>query len=603
MQLTIGMAVYDDFHGAVFTCQSLALHHALGNDCEIIIVDNNPFSAHGRDTRGYAESVKWRGNHPLVRYVPMPEATGTTQPRERIFAEAHGEIVLVMDPHVLLAPGSLERLLAYYREHPDCQDLLSGPLLYDSLEDIETQFDPVWNVDTKPDGQRFYSEMWGRWGHDPRGDNPDGEPFPIWAQGLGLFSCRRDAWLGFNRHFRGFGGEEGYIHEKFRQAGRQALCLPFLRWWHRFGRPDGVPYPLSRWNKVRNYVLGHQELGLDVGPIHEHFVQSGLFPQSLWDYLLADPILHEREPTLEEIDPRYAPQTTLQELAQQVAHVPRDLDQHAQRLAGLAQGKRILLFGKRREWDLFLLAGQPISLESHNSEHDPWDLATLADRAGIGYVRGIEDSLHTAIGEAAEPYDLIILDTEHSAPRLQQELDRYHGHAQRILIRSTGAFGEQAEASNQPGLNYALRAFLEAHSDWFVSEHREEQYGWTIISRVVSERPENPVWPWDPGFGPGAELGKLLKSIGISDTPSCDCRAKRAQMNRWGVAGCTANREQIVTWMREGSERWGYAAKLRAAAAAAGTGLAFQLNWLDPYPSLVDLAIAKAREIAEVSPT
>jgi hypothetical protein len=96
-------------------------------------------------------------------------------------------------------------------------------------------------------------------------------------QGLGVFSCRKAAWLSFHPGFRGFGGEEGYIHEKFRQAGRRCLCLPWLRWMHRFGRPNGVQYPLIVEDKLRNYVLGHAELGLDLAPVLEHF--AAFLPQ------------------------------------------------------------------------------------------------------------------------------------------------------------------------------------------------------------------------------------------------------------------------------------------------------------------------------------
>jgi hypothetical protein len=92
-------------------------------------------------------------------------------------------------------------------------------------------------------------------------------------QGLGVFSCLKEAWPGFHPGFRGFGGEEGYIHEKFRQAGGRCLCLPWLRWMHRFGRPAGVKYPLSIEDKLRNYVIGHAELGLDLTPVLEHFSQ------------------------------------------------------------------------------------------------------------------------------------------------------------------------------------------------------------------------------------------------------------------------------------------------------------------------------------------
>jgi hypothetical protein len=90
-------------------------------------------------------------------------------------------------------------------------------------------------------------------------------------QGLGVFSCRKQAWLGFNPNFRGFGGEEGYIHEKFRQAGARTLCLPALRWLHRFGRPAGIPYRVTVEEKLRNYLIGHLELGLSIQPVIEHF--------------------------------------------------------------------------------------------------------------------------------------------------------------------------------------------------------------------------------------------------------------------------------------------------------------------------------------------
>ena len=76
----------------------------------------------------------------------------------------------------------------------------------------------------------------------------------------------------------------------------RCLCLGFLKWVHRFARPGGVKYPLTRWNKVRNYVLGHQELGQPLDRVHEHFVVGGLFSQKHWDYLLADPIAHISEP-------------------------------------------------------------------------------------------------------------------------------------------------------------------------------------------------------------------------------------------------------------------------------------------------------------------
>ena len=59
-----------------------------------------------------------------------------------------------------------------------------------------------------------------------------------------------------------------------RQAGGRTLCLPWLRWLHRFSRPGGVPYPLFIEDKLRNYIIGHSELGLPLEPIIAHFEES-----------------------------------------------------------------------------------------------------------------------------------------------------------------------------------------------------------------------------------------------------------------------------------------------------------------------------------------
>ena len=47
--------------------------------------------------------------------------------------------------------------------------------------------------------------------------------------------------------------------------------MPFLRWIHRFERPKGAPYPLEVMSKIRNYLIGHAELGLDIKPLVNHF--------------------------------------------------------------------------------------------------------------------------------------------------------------------------------------------------------------------------------------------------------------------------------------------------------------------------------------------
>jgi hypothetical protein len=168
-----------------------------------------------------------------------------------------------VDSHVLFRPGALARLLDHVAADPDSRDLWQGPLVGDDLAARGTHFDPVWRAG-----------MYGVWATDPRGLDPDAPPFEIPMQGLGVFGCRRAAWPGFNPRLRGFGGEEGYLHEKIRRAGGRTLCLPFLGWLHRFNRPFGPRYAVSLEDRVRNYLLVHDELGLDPSSAIEHFEQA-----------------------------------------------------------------------------------------------------------------------------------------------------------------------------------------------------------------------------------------------------------------------------------------------------------------------------------------
>lgn len=247
--LTIGMPTYNDFDGVYMTVQALRLYQNL-EGVELLVVDNYGCD----DTRSF---VEWDAGG---RYVLANEVVGTAAAKNRVFAEARGDTVLCCDSHVLFAPGVIARLRSYFRAHRDCRDLLQGPMLSDNFQTVSTHQEPVW------EGMK-----WGRWATDPRGLDPSGAPFEIWGQGMGAFSCRKAAWLGFNQDFRGFGGEEGYIHEKYRQRGARCLCLPWLRWGHRFGRGSGAPYPLLLRDLVRNYVVGHLELGLDLGPVIAHY--------------------------------------------------------------------------------------------------------------------------------------------------------------------------------------------------------------------------------------------------------------------------------------------------------------------------------------------
>ena len=252
--LTIGMSVYDDYDGFYFTIQALRLYHPeILDEVEFIAIDNNPAGPCAKAMKGLEN---WAPN---FSYIPYGSRKGTAV-RDLIFREAAGEFVLCIDSHVLFPPGAVARLIDYCRQHSESRDLVQGPLLQDD-GNLSTHLEPKWWS-----GELFF----GEWATDERGTDVDAPPFDIPMQGLGVFACRREAWPGFNPRFQGFGGEEGYIHEKIRRAGGRTLCLPFLRWRHRFARPEGIPFSPTWEERLRNYLIGYDELGQDPAPAIAH---------------------------------------------------------------------------------------------------------------------------------------------------------------------------------------------------------------------------------------------------------------------------------------------------------------------------------------------
>ena len=255
MKLTVGMPTFDDYDGVFFTVQSLRMFHPeVMDEAEILVVDNNPNSSHGQTVKHLLE-----GWVPNGRYVPFSDTTGAANSKNVVFEEASGEYVICIDCHILLQAGAL-RTFIQFMDDEGGDHLYQGPMFLDNLSQCITHMEPVWR-----------GEMHGIWANSISPSEVPSAPFEIQQHGGGLLACRKDAWLGFNPDFAGFGGEEGYIHQKYRQVGRSTFCLPFLKWLHRFGRPEGVKYPLSRYNKIRNYVIGRLELQCDYDDVIDHF--------------------------------------------------------------------------------------------------------------------------------------------------------------------------------------------------------------------------------------------------------------------------------------------------------------------------------------------
>jgi hypothetical protein len=60
--------------------------------------------------------------------------------------------------------------------------------------------------------------------------------------------------------------------------------------------------------------------------------------------------------------------------------------------------------------------------------------------------------------------------------------------------------------------------------------------------------------------GPGTELKKLLKRVGITATPNCSCNARARRMDEEEVrepGWCEAHLDEIVGWLREEATKRG----------------------------------------------
>lgn len=500
-KLLIGMAHYSDFDGVYFTIQSLRLHHPeVIPHIEVAVIDNNPTDPHGnavRDLFGWIKDIP-------AHYIPYTETNGTAATRNLLFQIGTAPAVMCIDPHVLLAPSSVKRLIDWYDAHPDTEDLYQGPMLYDDLKNYATHFDNRWD-----------GEMWGKWAlawhaeNDgyvevrdnqiftlpdyqpttkkalrPAGDDPNEEPFEIPAMGLGLFTCRRAAWLGFNSAFKGFGGEEHYIHEKYRQAGHKTLCLPFLKWLHRFGRPNGVPYNLQAWDKVRNYVIGHKELGLDLTPVHEHFVKTGKISEPNWKALLDG----KDEPVSASgcgCNKAMAA-LTLEDAYNTAANTPSDINEHVPTLKELAnQCEVVVEFGVRTGVSTTgLLAGQPKKLVSYDLNDSPQARALAAVKGDTDFEFEKGDSTQIEIPEC----DLLFIDTKHTGDHVYSELTKHHQKVRKwIAFHDVVIFGEKGEDGG-PGLLAGIRRFLNEHREWVTIRFDRNNHGFMVISKDPKDK-------------------------------------------------------------------------------------------------------------------
>ena len=586
--LTIGMACYDDFDGVYFSCQALKIFHQIDKkDIELLVVDNNPSSKQGAAVKRYTEKSSY------IRYIPMSESTGTTQTRERIFKEASKPYVLCIDCHVLLVPGAIDRLLQYYKQNPECKDLLSGPLLYDNNRDISTHFDLVWRggmwgtwsksfktpadeiicTREKEGGQKcgiyqtsdgkylrtldivyagHEKELAKQYGYEPLGYSDDDEPFEIQAQGLGIFSCKLSSWPGFNSKFRKFGGEEGYIHEKFRQRGGKALCLPFLKWNHRFDRPNGVPYPIDTLSRVRNYIIGFTELGLTTRDIYEHFVEGdGGVSVADWHKLYNN--------------------TDIQVEGNKFIMPKPMLNMNLEQLISWSRKQEVIL---EPYWDKIKEITDKCDIVSEYTSSGYSSSMFLASDIKVLNTYLTENNESTPIAKYivhvekpttkwnveinSEPTicytECLFLNGRANKTTMDIMLSQHNMCGRFLVINNIRGYAQKGDDGG-PGMKQVLHDFLRDNPQWFVIDIIEDSRGLVILGKEEKDRPEEETYFYPPGHGPGTELSKILSWFGINATPNCPCRKRAGIMDMRGPKWVEENTDTVLDWLKEEADK------------------------------------------------
>jgi len=498
------MPTCNDFHGVAFTLKAAQLYHSEYID-DYVVVDNcENGSVHSQPTKGITESIGGK-------YIPFASCKGTACAKNEAIKWAKNDYVICLDSHVLLYPNACKALQDFINKNEPQNHLIHGPIMQDSGQVMATHFDPVWR-----------GEMYGVWGLDKQAYD-QGKPFEISGMGMGCFAVNKRFWPGFHKDFKGFGGEEMYIHEKYRQLGGKVVCLPQFRWWHRFARPGDKGYHHTIDEKVYNYVVGWRDLGLDLSPIYDNFIARGLISESRWLE-----ILNGWKPPIEGTSVACCGEKAKPTYEQLVASAS-DINEHLPTLMQLAKDcKTIVDCGARDDTIIaFHAAGE-------NTVHA---------------LRGTDASLIQPVVEN----DLLFIDTDpHTMDHVYKELIRWFASCKRyIVLHDTEIYGEKC--GSEPGILPAVRRFQSENPQWVTVRHYQNNNGLTVLSCDPKDYPPKlpTLFRRALNFGVAKakdlangekrvslEMQKQRTAICQSNGGTCPAGMRRIDDNSCSVCGC-----------------------------------------------------------------
>jgi hypothetical protein len=531
-----------------------------------------------------------------MRYVAQHAPVGTAPAKDRVFAEAAGDIVLCLDSHVILGKHAIDAVFSTFSHRDAANVLLHGPLVFDGTNTISTHLNRHWGSGMPGQWGRGWTHRcgfvsaprrlqdgnisWetidgecrvvdacrcgnlarGPWdGHESRlrenGWTPIDEssiPSEIGAHGTGLFACRREAWPKFcdgaSADMSGFGCEEWHLHDLWRSLGGRVVMTPQLRWRHRF-RQKHHEYRPETIDQARNAILWSQRLGRDPATIRQHFPRVDA---ATWESLTRG---ERPQPTP---PPATSPPNT----------PPPPCTLVGLNVLGKVASEVGVIDPTGVAFPCLLRAGATkvvVRTTNRPNIHAALRATHEAVRRGQWGPQGF--TAHFPVGSLTEaaPTDsrLVVLakvPAEDEGSVLAQLTDRV-----RIV-----AIEPKPQAD--PG---ALRAWLRVPLP--------PASTLAIYARTESD------WTAEL-IGPGTHLHWLIADLGLGRGSYCAaCDQRATQMDEWGVTGCSKNREEIIGWLRDAGREAGVTEKVFAAAKMPMHALA------NPFAWLVDTAIERAK--------
>ena len=459
--LDVVMVMFEDWEGFWSTVQSVlyeAESAGISDRIGITLVDQSPpGSLHSVMARNYGSNL------PRFQYHQQPNL-GSASGKTSAMFRSRGEWSLLLDCHATPKSGSLAKMVALMEANRFSDDLFGGVIElgagyqkfrqwiasavqakingtyrrddFKQLNDKELashfgHMDYAVNAGIKGEAivdhvlgtdrgyhshldTKWQGDTLGSWVTDKRAERSDQPIYEVDNLAGWFLFCRTQAWREVNPYhplMRGFGGEEGVNALAFQQAGRKAFCVPFARASHRFGRADGVKFPLTTDDRIRNYALAFYSLGRkdELGRMREYFVNQRPdptqrsnksivpFEPDKFDAIVAGAIA-EHESMVRAIKQQHKPKTTLDELYQLAATQPHWVSRHVgvlRKLSSMCRSVRTLSTDHQFS-TVALLAGQPDVLEITDAECTDCLMGKLREVKGKTSIAKIEASNNEA---------------------------------------------------------------------------------------------------------------------------------------------------------------------------------------------------------------